>query len=105
MKRATIFGLLLPLSFYAASSPAPAGQMALGGGTLMLRNAILRVAAPNTFIKLTLPDGSEGRLQASQVVRIRRTISSENDHGAKTRIDWIQTMLVREPPETVVPLV
>jgi hypothetical protein len=44
-------------------------------------------------------------LQANFVIRIRRTIASESEHGAKTRIDWIQTMLVQETPEAVVALV
>lgn len=80
----------------AARSPALAGEAAPG--------AVVRVAAADEFIKLTLPDGSEGRLQPNTVVRIRRTIASESEHGAKTRIDWIQTMLVRESPEDVIAL-
>jgi hypothetical protein len=107
MKRPTaIAGLLLPFSLYALA-PAPASAIQIGprAASVVLRSAILRVAAPNEFIKLTLPDGSEGRLQANTVIRIRRTISSERESGALTRIDWIQTMLVKEPPEAVVTLV
>jgi hypothetical protein len=35
------------------------------------------------------------------VIRIRKTISTENKNGAKARIDWLQMMLVREPPAEV----
>ena len=107
MKRSSaVFGLALPLGLcVAANAPVLAGQKAPDAANLMLRSAIVRVAAATEFIKLTLPDGSEGRLQASQVIRIRRTIASESERGAKTRIDWIQPMLVRETPEAVVALV
>jgi hypothetical protein len=54
---------------------------------------------------LTLPDGSEGRLPPNTVIRIRKSISTENRHGAKARIDWLQMMLVREPPAEVAALV
>ena len=100
LRLALAFGLSL-----AAASTAAAGQLAPSPAKLMLRGAILRVAAPGEFIKLTLPDGSEGRLQANLVIRIRRAISSEGERGAKTRIDWVQTMLVRETPEAVVTLI
>src|SRR5262245_53938608 len=56
---------------------------------------------PRSFIKLTLPDGSEGRLPPNTVIRIRKAISTENKNGAKARIDWLQMMLVREPPAEV----
>src|SRR5262245_7990580 len=80
---------LLPLGLYlAASSPAGAGEAATD-------------TTPRSFIKLTLPDGSEGRLPANRVIRIRKTISTENKNGAKARIDWLQMMLVREPPAEV----
>ena len=106
MHSSALLGLGLPLSlFVAVASPASAGQVAPNPASIMVRSAIVRVAAPSEFIKLTLPDGSEGRLQANLVIRIRRTISSEGERGAKTRIDWVQTMLVREAPETVVTLV
>ena len=80
---------LLPLGVYlAASSPAASGEAATD-------------TTPRSFIKLTLPDGSEGRLPANRVIRIRKTISTENKNGAKARIDWLQMMLVREPPAEV----
>ena len=107
MKRSSaIFGLLLPFGLsVAAHSPAVAGQKAPHAASILVRSAIVRIAAPHQFIKLTLPDGSEGRLEPSQVIRIRRALTSESDRGAKTRIDWIQPMLVRETPEAVVALV
>ena len=107
MKRSTaIFGLLLPFGLcVAAHSPALAAQKAPGAASILVRSAIVRIAAPHQFIKLTLPDGSEGRLEPKQVIRIRRALPSESDRGAKTRIDWIQPMLVRETPEAVVALV
>jgi hypothetical protein len=84
-----IFGwvLLLGLSL-AATSPAAAGQAA-------------SETTPRSFVKLTLPDGSEGRLPPNTVIRIRKTISTENKNGAKARIDWLQMMLVREAPAEV----
>ena len=107
MKRpSAIARLLLPFSLYVlATAPASALQVEPSAARVVLQSAILRVAAPSEFIKLTLPDGSEGRLQAETVIRIRRTIASERESGALTRIDWIQTMLVKEPPEAVVTLV
>ncbi|HXG77767.1 MAG TPA: hypothetical protein VNJ31_00320 [Methyloceanibacter sp.] len=82
--------LLAGLSF-AAASPATAGQAA--------------PAAPDSFIKLTLPDGSEGRLPPNTVIRIRKAISTESRNGAKSRVDWLQMMLVREQPAEVAGLV
>lgn len=84
-----------------AATPALAGQKAPDAAHVLARAAIIRVATAADFIKLTLPDGSEGRLKPDLVVRIRRTIASEAKSGAKTRIDWVQTMLVREGPEDV----
>lgn len=99
MKRSSLVcALFLPVVLcLAASLPAWAGEVPSGKA--------VRVAAAEEFIKLTLPDGSAGRLQPNTVIRIRRTIASESEHGAKTRIDWIQTMLVRESPEDVVALI
>ena len=89
-----IFGWVLPLGLYlAATAPAASGQAATSA------------TAPDSFIKLTLPDRSEGRLSPNTVIRIRKTISTENRNGAKTRIDWLQMMLVREPPAAVATLV
>ncbi len=82
-------GWVLPLGLYlAATSPAASGQAA-------------SETTPRSFIKLTLPDGSEGRLPPNTVIRIRKAISTENRNGAKARIDWLQMMLVREPPAEV----
>jgi hypothetical protein len=84
-----LFGWVLPLALYlAATSPAASGQAT-------------SETTPRSFIKLTLPDGSEGRLPPNTVVRIRKAISTENRNGAKARIDWLQMMLVREPPAEV----
>ncbi|HEX2448616.1 MAG TPA: hypothetical protein VHK26_10595 [Methyloceanibacter sp.] len=84
---------VLPLGLYlAATSPAASGQAT-------------SETTPRSFIKLTLPDGSEGRLPPNTVIRIRKAISTENRNGAKARIDWLQMMLVREPPAEVAALV
>jgi hypothetical protein len=89
-----IFGWVLLLGLYlAATSPAASGQAATSA------------TAPNSFVKLTLPDGSEGRLAPNTVIRIRKAISTENRNGAKARIDWLQMMLVRETPAEVAALV
>jgi hypothetical protein len=103
MKRSgLLFGLLLPLGLFAAA-PASATPRVPSLTHLMLRSAIIRAtAAAADFVKLTLPDGSEARLTPTLVIRIRKTIASEGARGAKTRIDWVQTMLVRETPEEVV---
>ena len=84
-----VCGWVLPLGLYlAATSPAASGQATSD-------------TTPRSFIKLTLPDGSEGRLPPNTVIRIRKTISTENKNGAKARIDWLQMMLVRESPADV----
>lgn len=84
-----VCGWVLPLGLYlAATSPAASGQAT-------------SETTPRSFVKLTLPDGSEGRLPPNTVIRIRKTISTENKNGAKARIDWLQMMLVREPPAEV----
>lgn len=84
-----VCGWVLPLGLcLAATSPAASGEAA-------------SETTPRSFIKLTLPDGSEGRLPPNTVIRIRKTISTENRNGAKARIDWLQMMLVREPPAEV----
>ena len=101
-----ICGWVLPLGLYlAATSPAASGQTAPSAANGMLQGAATSVATPNSFIKLTLPDGSEGRLPPNTVIRIRKAISTENRNGAKARIDWVQMMLVREPPAEVAALV
>jgi hypothetical protein len=86
----------------AAASPSSAAQVTPSAAKLAVHSAITRVA--DDFIKLTLPNGSEGRLKPAELVRLRRTISSEGQNGAKARIDWLQTMLVRESPDEVVTL-
>jgi hypothetical protein len=97
-------GWVLPLGLYlAATSPAASGEVAPSPANDLLQGA--RVTTPGPFIKLTLPDGSEGRLPPNTVIRIRRAISTENRNGAKSRIDWVQMMLVREPPAEVATLV
>ena len=84
-----VCGWVFPLGLYlAATSPAASGQAT-------------SETTPRSFVKLTLPDGSEGRLPPNTVIRIRKTISTENKNGAKARIDWLQMMLVREPPAEV----
>ena len=88
-----VFGWVLLLGLHlAATSPAASGEAAPG-------------AAANSFIKLTLPDGSEGRLPPDTVIRIRKAISTESRNGAKSRVDWLQMMLVRESPADVATLV
>jgi hypothetical protein len=101
-----ICGWVLPLGLYlAATSPAASGETAPSAANGVLQGAATSVATPNSFIKLTLPDGSEGRLPPNTVIRTRRAISTENRNGAKSRIDWVQMMLVREPPAEVAALV
>jgi hypothetical protein len=58
---------------------------------------------PIPAITLTLPDGSAVNLSPKTIIRIRRTITPEDQTGAKTRIDWIQ--IVREAPADVAALV
>lgn len=95
-------GLTAPVVFlFGMTAPAFAVQRAPEPAHFLARAAIIRVATAADFVKLTLPDGSEGRLKAELVVRFRRTLASEAQKGARTRIDWVQTMLVRETPEEV----
>jgi hypothetical protein len=94
--------LLFASAFCLAASPSSAAQITPNAAEVTVRSAITRVA--DDFIKLTLPNGSEGRLKPAELVRLRRTISSESQNGAKARIDWLQTMLVRESPGEVVTL-
>jgi hypothetical protein len=99
--------LLLPLAFHAAAIlPTSAAQTVPRPAGSFLKTAIVPVAAPDAAtpaqdVTLTLPDGSETRLRVSTIRRIRKTLPSESTHGAKTRIDWVDTLLVREPPEVV----
>jgi hypothetical protein len=58
-----------------------------------------------TSITLTLPDGSKTTLLVDTIRRIRKAVSPETQSGAKTRIDWLQLLLVRESPEDVAALV
>ena len=100
-----ICGWVLPLGLYLAATSPASGQVVPTAANGMLQEAATSVTTPNSFIKLTLPDGSEGRLPPNTVIRIRKAISTENRNGAKARIDWLQMMLVRESPAEVAALV
>jgi hypothetical protein len=100
-----IFGWVLPLGLCIAATSPASGQIVPPGANDMLQGATTRVSSQSSFIKLTLPDGSEGRLPPNTVIRIRKAISTENRNGAKSRIDWLQMMLVREAPAEVAALV
>jgi hypothetical protein len=56
------------------------------------------------MINLTGPDGSRVAIDGSLVVRARRTVTGENP-AAKTRIDWPDMQLVKEPIDEVGPLI
>jgi hypothetical protein len=56
-------------------------------------------------ITLTSPDGSKTTLLPDTIRRIRKAISPEAQSGARTRIDWLQVLLVRESPEDVAAMV
>lgn len=53
------------------------------------------------MIGLTLSDGPKVELEARRVARIRHAIPNDGDPKAKTRIDWVEPMLVLELPEYV----
>jgi hypothetical protein len=53
------------------------------------------------MISLTLSDGPKVELEARRVARIRHAIPNDGDPKAKTRIDWVEPMLVIELPEYV----
>lgn len=60
------------------------------------------------MITLTAPDGSRVKINGKLVVRARRTVSGEygGDNGdAKTRVDWAEMQLVKEPIDEVASLV
>ena len=60
------------------------------------------------MIRLTALDGHEIAIDTGRIVRIRRTLAGESmaeNRGAQTRIDWVETSLVREPLDQVVALV
>jgi|APThiThiocy_cv2_1041547.scaffolds.fasta_scaffold48037_2 hypothetical protein len=60
------------------------------------------------MIRLTALDGQEIVIDTGRIVRIRRTLADESmaeNRGAQTRIDWVETSLVREPLDQVVALV
>jgi hypothetical protein len=60
------------------------------------------------MLTLTAPDGSAARIDATRVVRARRTISGErggDNKNAKTRVDWEETQPVTEPIDEVAALV
>ncbi len=67
--------------------------------------ALAQNAEAPASITLTLPDGSKTTLAPGTIIRIRRAIPPETQSGAKTRIDWLQLLLVREAPEDVAALV
>jgi len=107
MRWPAFFRLLLPLGLYAAAiSPGLAAQIVPRPASSLLQTAIVQVAAsnaetPSGDLTLTLPDGSETKLRASLVIRIRKALASESARGVKTHIDWLDTLLVRESPEAV----
>ncbi len=70
----------------------------------LAQNAQQGDAAP-ALITLTLPDGSKTTLLSATIKRIRKAIPPETQSGARTRIDWLQSLLVRESPEDVAALV
>lgn len=107
MRWPALFRLLL-LSAVAAGaiSPALAAQTLPRPASSLLQSAIMQVAAPDAAtpsedLKLTLPDGAATTLRASLVIRIRKALPSESARGAKTHIDWLDTLLVRESPGAV----
>ncbi len=53
------------------------------------------------MITLTLSNGPKVELEARRVARIRHAIPNDRDPKAKTRIDWVEPMLVIELPEFV----
>lgn len=60
------------------------------------------------MIRLTALGGQEIAIDTGRIVRIRRTLAGESmaeNRGAQTRIDWVETSLVREPLDQVVALV
>ena len=71
----------------------------------MSQAALAQNAEAPAAITLTLPDGSKTTLAPGTIVRIRRALATETQRGAKTRIDWLQLVLVREAPEDVAELV
>jgi len=99
--------LLLPLGLFAAAiSPVLGAQTVPSPSSSFFKTTLMQVAAsttetPGDDVKLTLPDGSETKLRVSLVTRIRKALASESERGAKTHIDWLETLLVRESPEAV----
>lgn len=60
------------------------------------------------MIRLTALDGQGIVIDAARIIRIRRTLAGEStaeNRGALTRVDWVETSLVREPLDQVVALV
>lgn len=54
------------------------------------------------MITLTAPNGEQINIAGSLVKRARRAIAGESlREGARTRIDWVEMLLVREPIEMV----
>jgi hypothetical protein len=89
------FSRLLRLAFFVtAMSPAALAD-----------DAQQEDEAPPPSITLTLPDGSRTTLLPYTIKRIRKVISPEAQSGARTRIDWLQVLVVRESPEDVAALV
>ena len=48
------------------------------------------------MIRLTAPDGTEARVDGARVIRIRSSYPSEANDTARTRIDWVGLLFVRE---------
>ena len=60
------------------------------------------------MLTFTAPDGSAANIVAAEIFRARRTISGErsgDNEGARTRVDWEITQLVKETIDLVGPLI
>ena len=58
------------------------------------------------MITLTKPDGAPVDIDGTLVFRARRAIAGERkEEKARTRIDWVDMQLVREPIDDVAPLI
>ena len=52
-------------------------------------------------IQFTATNGKKISILVEQIQRARVTLSSEDDHGARSRVDWSQMNLVKESIEEV----
>lgn len=69
----------------------------------MLQVVIIPEGRGRVMFSLTAPDGSSVSIDGSLVVRARRAIDGEQlSSGVKTRIDWVQMQLAREPLNEVI---